>query len=231
MNPIKSIPNLLTILNLCCGIIGIQPALSGDLIEASYLILIAVAFDFGDGFAARLLRAQSPIGKQLDSLADLLSFGVLPGFIYHTIFQKYMIAPEAISLNALTLELSILIVPILSALRLAKFNVDENQSEEFIGLSTTAHAIFVSALVLCQEKFQWVSNIYDNPYPWLITMVIGSLLLVSPIRLIALKFTSFYLKDNWIRYFLIGSGLIFIFLFKEAGVLYYCRLYIDFRSI
>ena len=74
MNPIKSIPNLLTILNLCCGIIGIQLALSGDLIEASYLILIAVAFDFGDGFAARLLRAQSPIGKQLDSLADLLSF-------------------------------------------------------------------------------------------------------------------------------------------------------------
>ncbi len=212
MKVIKAIPNILTLANLSLGVVGIQMALNGDIRLASIFILIAVGFDFLDGFTARILKAQSPIGKQLDSLADLVSFGVLPGFIY--LEQLKNLGLDTTSYYGLIF----LIVPLLSALRLAKFNIDENQSDEFIGLSTTAHAIFVSSLVLFASGNSAFNGLFESYEIWLTLMCIGSILLVSPIRLIALKFKSFSLKENWMRYTLLVLGLIFIILFKEGGI-------------
>ena len=211
MTPIKAIPNVLTLVNLALGVIGILFALNGEISGACYLIWAAVVFDFFDGFAARILRAQSPIGKQLDSLADLVSFGVLPGFVFYEQFQVMNLEPEA-------LHYAFILVPLLSALRLAKFNIDENQTDEFIGLSTTAHAIFVSALFLSWTKQSTFNSILQSPEAWLIIMSLGSILLVSPVRLLALKFKSTRFNENWERYILIVLSITFIISYGEAGL-------------
>ncbi len=208
---VKAIPNLLTLLNLTCGLIGIISVLAGDLKMGSQMIWLAVLFDFSDGFTARILKAQSEIGKQLDSLADLVSFGVLPGFIYYQLFSTTSIEPSMLSY-------SFIIVPVLSALRLAKFNIDENQTDEFIGLSTTAHAIFVGSLVFAFLEQESFKELLASPNIWLVLMVLGSALLVSPIRLLALKFKSLSFSDNWIKYLLILISLIFILTLKAGGL-------------
>ena len=213
MKVVKAIPNILTLANLSLGVLGIQVALDGDIQLASWFILIAVSLDFLDGFTARILKAQSPIGQQLDSLADLVSFGVLPGFIYcrHLGNLGLDLAPSKFGLL-------FLIVPILSALRLAKFNVDENQTDEFIGLSTTAHAIFVSSIVLFASSNSAFNGLFLGYEVWLILMFLGSFLLVSPIRLIALKFKTFNLKENWTKYILLALGVIFVAIFRIGGL-------------
>lgn len=207
---IKAIPNLLTLLNISCGIVGIILVLKGDLKMACQLIWLAVLFDFSDGFSARLLKAQSEIGKQLDSLADLVSFGVLPGFVYYQLFSQMEVSDPFIY--------SFLSVPLLSAIRLAKFNIDENQTDEFIGLSTTAHAIFISSLVFAWLEQDYFTKLLGSPFVWLTLMVIGSILLVSPIRLLALKFKSFSLTENWIKYLLIMIGLTLMIMLKAGGL-------------
>jgi len=175
------------------------------------LIWLAVLFDFSDGFSARILKAQSDIGKQLDSLADLVSFGVLPGFIYYQLFNQMGVESEP-------LIFSFLVVPLLSAIRLAKFNIDENQSDEFIGLSTTAHAIFISALVFAWLEQDYFTTLLKSPFSWLTIMIIGSILLVSPIRLLALKFKSFSFAENWIKYLIIVLGITFMITLKAGGL-------------
>jgi CDP-diacylglycerol--serine O-phosphatidyltransferase len=141
---INSIPNALTSGNLFCGCIAIVSALSGDIRLATYFIFVAAVCDFLDGFAARLLNAQSSIGLQLDSLADMVSFGVAPSVIIFEILTVSQIhAP--IELPAFTPFLAFFIA-VFSALRLAKFNIDERQTSEFIGLPTPACTLFFCGL-------------------------------------------------------------------------------------
>ena len=133
----KHIPNILTLSNLLAGCIGLVYAFNGNLVYASYAIWIAAIFDFLDGFSARMLKVSSPIGKELDSLADMVTFGVLPSVI---LFQMIGNQPyEYLSYGAFILAL-------FSALRLAKFNVDTEQTTTFIGMPTPAAAFFVSGL-------------------------------------------------------------------------------------
>ncbi len=208
---IKShIPNTITLLNLLSGVVGIIWVINGNILSGAYFIILAAIFDFFDGFAARLLKVQSEIGKQLDSLADLISFGVLPGMI---LFQMAKANNGIEWLPYLTL-----IVPLLSAVRLAKFNLDARQSDRFIGLPTPANALFISTLPYFAIKWspigEWLtSSLFLVGIAW-----IFAILLVFELPLIALKFKSYSFAANKFRYALLAAGLVLILSFGLAGI-------------
>jgi CDP-diacylglycerol--serine O-phosphatidyltransferase len=205
------IPNLLTLLNLLFGVIGIVWVVRGEVMYGAYFVLIAAGFDFFDGFAARLLKVQSDIGKELDSLADVVSFGVLPGLI---LFEMTESAVEAdVLLPYLTL-----IVPMLSAYRLAKFNLDTRQSERFLGLPTPANALFLSTLPHLAYQWPALGNWITSPVALIILAWIFAILLVTEIPLIALKFKSFSFSKNIFRYSLIFLSLVFFAWLQLAGI-------------
>lgn len=208
---IKSqIPNSLTLLNLLSGVIGILFVLQGKVESGAYFIFLSAFFDFLDGFAARLLNVAGEIGKQLDSLADLVSFGVLPGFVIFKICESNT---ELIWLPYLTL-----ILPLLSAYRLAKFNIDTRQSDRFIGLPTPANALFFSTLLFLGDKWEVIDSWIQNPWVMVVLAWIFSILLVSEIPLIALKFKTFSFSSNRFRYGLIGLALLMLAFFGLGGI-------------
>lgn len=210
MKFLKHIPNGLTLLNLLSGVIGISFVLNGNVLSGAYFIVLSAVFDFFDGFAARLLKVSGELGKQLDSLADCVSFGVLPGFI---LFQLTSEATNSTYLPYLTL-----IVPLMSAMRLAKFNIDTRQSDRFIGLPTPANALFISTLPYLAEKWFLIENSLSNPWTLIVIAWVFSILLVSEIPLIALKFKNFSLSDNVFRFVLIGLGIICIAWLGLGGI-------------
>ncbi|PZX47493.1 CDP-diacylglycerol--serine O-phosphatidyltransferase [Algoriphagus chordae] len=208
---IKShIPNAITLLNLLSGVIGIIWVINGNIVSGAYFIILAAVFDFFDGFAARLLNVQGELGKQLDSLADLVSFGVLPGMI---LFQMAKVDSEIEWLPYLTL-----IVPLLSAMRLAKFNLDTRQTDKFIGLPTPANALFISTLPYFAIQWPWVGTWLTSPFFLVAIAWVFAILLVVELPLIALKFKSYALAANKFRYLLIVIGLGLILLFGLAGI-------------
>jgi len=191
----KHIPNTITLANLLAGCIGIVYTFNDNLVYAAYAIWIAAVFDFFDGFSARLLKVSSPIGKELDSLADMVTFGALPSFMLFKMMDGA--SNEVITYSAFLLAL-------FSALRLAKFNVDTRQSTTFIGMPTPAAAFFVSGLPFWQAQ-------YPELISWqsiLIITIILSFLLVSPIRMLALKFTEYSIIKNWQRYLVLLLSVI-----------------------
>lgn len=208
---IKShIPNTLTLLNLFSGVMGIIWVLDGQLFYGAYFVLIAAGFDFFDGFVARLLKVQSEIGKELDSLADVVSFGVLPGII---LFVMVRDQSELSWLPYLTL-----IVPMLSAYRLAKFNLDSRQSDRFIGLPTPANALFISALPHLAMEMEFIGGFLASPWVIVGTAWVFAILLISELPLIALKFKNFKIGDNKMRFALIGIGLVSFSWMQLAGI-------------
>lgn len=208
----KHIPNFITCLNLLSGSIGIIVALQYRLEYASYFIALAAVFDFLDGMAARLLHVKSDIGKELDSLADVVSFGVLPGVIVYLMMAGSANVPVlAAGINLA--PLLALIVPVLSAVRLAKFNLDTRQTSSFLGLPVPANAIFLGSLPLVHlqasnnEAFSGLLAITGNYY-FLAVIAIGmSLLLVSEIPLISLKFSNLRLADNKPQFILLAFAI------------------------
>ena len=215
----KHIPNIITLGNLISGCLGIQNAILGNLEYAAYFIWIAAIMDFFDGFAARLLKVSSPIGKELDSLADVVSFGVLPGFI---IFKMMNLNNGFCSAHgAQTFELlsyTAFIIPALSAYRLAKFNLDTRQSDRFIGLPTPANAILISSfpLILNYDTFHITPFITNIKFLAIFSIVI-SYILISEIHLIALKFKNFGWNDNKFRFIFLGiSAILFATMFVTS---------------
>lgn len=190
----KFIPNFLTCLNLAIGCVGVYYTLTTQKPEAFYFVIVAGLFDFLDGFAARVLKVQSEIGKQLDSLADLVSFGMLPSFFMLQRLQGsdyFWVA---------------LIIAVFSAIRLAKFNVDDSQSDSFKGLPTPANAIMLTSLTFVSfELYQ---------YTLIGICIFSAIMLVSPIRLIALKFSSPGWKGNEDRWLLIIGIIALMAVFK-----------------
>ncbi|MBA3662967.1 MAG: CDP-alcohol phosphatidyltransferase family protein [Bacteroidetes bacterium] len=220
----RNIPNAITCGNLLCGCLAIVKCFEGDLVWAAYLVGIAAVLDFLDGFAARLLNVTSAIGKDLDSLADMVTFGVVPGFIMFKLIDVAAISSGQTDIsdfgdiwkNANLATRSCLsyiafIIPILSAIRLAKFNNDTRQSESFIGLPTPANGIFIACLPLIAafNKNALVVAVLSSHVGLSILCVFMSLLLLSPIPLFSLKFKHLNWNGNEIRYvFLIWSGVL-----------------------
>jgi CDP-diacylglycerol---serine O-phosphatidyltransferase len=189
MNIVKHIPNALTCGNLLCGCVGIILILENAPIPAAYFVWIACLFDFLDGFAARGLKVSSPIGKELDSLADMVSFGVLPALTMYQWLDQSALPPF--------IPFTALLIAVFSALRLAKFNIDENQKDSFIGLPTPANALFITALPFLPS---FASFLFTEPWALVAICFIFSFLLVSPFELFALKFKDFTWSGNQWRF-------------------------------
>lgn len=219
MNPVKHLPNFITTLNVLCGSLAAVMVLSGDTLTAAFLVLAGAGFDFADGFVARLVNASSSIGKELDSLADMVTFGLVPGLI----LLHYLAEGLGIELSfEAFLDKPILLIPMLvpmfAALRLAKFNVDTRQSDSFRGLPTPASALWVTSIPLMVAympyRIMWIpENVVVDQWFILGSSIGLSLLMVSDIPLMAMKFKSFGWKGNGVRYsFLIISVVLLIIL-------------------
>ena len=224
MNIAKFVPNTITCFNLVSGCAASVAALEGNLLLAALLVILAAVFDFFDGFAARLMHAYSPIGKDLDSLADVVSFGVAPGMVVYWVLTQLAPSLPFGPANEFVPYWAF-IIPAFSALRLAKFNIDERQTTSFIGLPVPAHALF------------WVGVAYSilpvlQINPSLFTLVIlvlalvTSLLLVSEIPMFSLKIKSLKWKGNELRYMLIVCAVLFVSFFGLLGLSGTILLYI-----
>ena len=203
-----TIPNIITLANLLCGCCSIVASLVwGDLTLAFVLIMAAAVCDFMDGATARLLKAYSAIGVQLDSLADMVSFGTAPSV------ALYALANQGVSILGLSeMVVNLLcfvpfIMAAFSALRLAKFNIDDSQHEEFCGLPTPANAILCMSLAMLAVRdgvtvaVEWVA----------LVSVVLAMLLISPVRMFSFKFKSLALRENLVRYLFAAYALIVIF--------------------
>lgn len=216
MNIRKHIPNTITCLSLVSGCIASVIALEGNLLWAAIWIIIAAVFDFLDGFAARLLKAYSPMGKELDSLSDMVSFGVAPGMIvFHLLREACPFLPLGM-INTYVPYLAF-VIPTFSGLRLAKFNIDERQSTSFIGLPVPAHALFWCSLgYALQPAIHWNEPLFVVAI--VISATLTSLLLVSEIPMFSLKVKSLAWKGNELRYILVGCTILFVILFGFLGI-------------
>jgi CDP-diacylglycerol---serine O-phosphatidyltransferase len=202
----KHLPNMLTLANLLTGAIGSVWMLQAELdaFMGIYIVIIAAFFDFLDGFVARLLKVSSAIGKELDSLADLVSFGLLPAVVVY-------LHVSSLTYSAF-LPLAAFLILAFSALRLAKFNIDTRQTDQFIGLPTPANALFITGLVFMNQdmRFAGMSVYLENPFVWLGIVIVCSIALVSELPLLALKFKNFSLTDNKARFLLIAVALLLL---------------------
>lgn len=220
----KHIPNSITSLNLVSGFVSVVFALEGNYQIAAYLILLAAVFDFLDGFAARLLKAYSDIGKELDSLADVVSFGVAPGMIIFGLLKE-------LCLNAgypVWISWIAVLIPVFSALRLAKFNIDTRQTNSFLGLPTPANALFWAfGLAFTSDKLV-DSSVF--PFVIIVAVIIFSWLLVCEVPMFSLKFKSFGLKQNLLQYIFLACCLVLVIIFGMSGIAACILLYV-FMSV
>lgn len=215
---ISSIPNFITLLNLTSGVVAIIFALEGRLVTSALLIFAAALFDFLDGMAARLLKAYSDIGKELDSLADVVSFGVAPAIIYLGLMHKILAYGSSIlpftdiSIVTWGFILTGLLIPVASALRLAKFNTDSRQISSFLGLPTPANAMLWAGLALIaagSPHHLLVGELFTPAYLAALA-VLTSLLLVSELPMFSLKVSNFSFAENWYRYLILALSLLLI---------------------
>lgn len=192
---IKHIPNSITCCNLLSGCISIFLMCNGYAVAAGAMIFIAAVFDFFDGFAARLLKAYSPLGAQLDSLSDVVSFGVAPSFIICN-YLSHSVSFELFGINVIPFVAFFLAV--FSALRLAKFNIDDRQTTSFIGLPTPAMGLFVASLpfTLQHQSLAFMKDIIVNPYFLIAVVIVFSFLMVSEIPFFSLKVKNLKFKEN-----------------------------------
>jgi len=225
----NNIPNLITLLNLASGSIAIILAFSGEMTCASWFIILAAILDFFDGLAARLLKAKSAIGAQLDSLADVVSFGLAPSVIMYQLILQSPNLPSCSIGNMSLLPFASLLLVAGGAHRLAKFNTDPGQEMEFKGLPIPATGLFIAALPLIINQYQQSKELTGfilNHYVLIAIILFLSWLMVSNIRMISLKFKNFSWKDNVSRFILLGAvPLLFIF-FRFSAVPMVIFLYI-----
>jgi len=220
----KHIPNLITLLNLFCGSIAVIFAVEDNLFMAAVFVMLGIIFDFFDGFAARLLDVKSELGLQLDSLADMVTSGVVPGIVIFKLFEKtsgsfpYALDFSTTEWNDGTtsfLPLIGLLVILASCYRLANFNIDTRQSDSFIGLPTPANTLFILSLplVLMTNDIACVNELILNKWFLIGLTVFSCYMLNAEIPLFSLKMKTYGFKDNVVKYiFLILSVLLMVFL-------------------
>ena len=219
----KHLPNLLTLLNLAAGTTAIVFSLEGQWRWAVYLVLAASLFDFLDGTAARLLNAFSETGKVLDSLADMVTFGVLPGVFVYSIFRElFLIQAGGVAVDWIPLQWimlgSVLIIPVFSAIRLARFTKSPHEGDRFMGLPTPAHTLFWTGLYW---QFMRDGLIYGNPinlfFLWAI-MFIMAIHMILPVPMLSLKFEHLRFRGNLFRYLVLGSAVLILIFTGLSGL-------------
>ena len=212
MNVFRHIPNFLTALNLLTGVLGIINVFEGNYQHTLFFIIIAGLFDFLDGFTAKFLQSTSSFGKELDSLADMVTFGVLPALF---LFKLAPLTPN----NLHWLAYSAALIPVFAAFRLAKFNLDSTQSDAFIGLPTPAAALLTVTIVKASFLVSWI---YFTP----IYSLSVSLLMIIPIKMLSFKFTSLVLSGNELRYLTLLVMIIGLALFQLNFLPYMIPIYL-----
>lgn len=228
---LKHLPNLLTCGNLLCGCVGIVAVFHTDLVLASTLIGLAAVLDFFDGFVARWLRAHSPIGKELDSLADCITFGVLPAMIVFDLFRQSFTTQVLANDPIPPLCYLAFLIAIFSALRLAKFNVDTRQTNSFIGVPTPANAMLIASLPLIMDSVFFSSIIILNQYFLIGLTLVMSYLLVAEIELFALKFKDYGWSGNQIKYIFLILSVVLLTLLRYVAIPLIIFLYIGFSLV
>lgn len=242
----KHIPNLFTLLNLAFGCMAIIVILQTGIVllntdegsqmlsmpeqifVASLFIGLAGVVDFLDGFVARLLKASSEMGKQLDSLSDVVSFGVAPGMIIYQ-FLRLSVAREEDGLNAsIVWLLPALLIPMAAAWRLAKFNIDDTQTYHFRGVPTPAVGLLIASfpLIFWHNGTDAVINILLNKWLWYAVIALLSYLMVSNIPIMSLKFKDYSFKGNISKWILLAAAIVLVILLKWAAVPFIFIVYI-----
>tara|TARA_B110001450_G_scaffold242310_1_gene252516 strand:+ start:2267 stop:3004 length:738 start_codon:yes stop_codon:yes gene_type:complete len=220
----KHIPNIITLLNLFCGSIAVLFAVEGNLFMAAVFVILGIVFDFFDGFAARILDVKSELGLQLDSLADMITSGVVPGIVLFKLFEKslgdfpysYDFTSKEWNDNITSIvPLVGLLVTLASCYRLANFNIDSRQTESFIGLPTPANTLFILSLpmILLTNDVAWVNDLILNPWFLVGLTLFSCYMLNAEIPLFSLKMKTYGFKENAVKYvFLIISVVMLILL-------------------
>ena len=211
------IPHFITLLNLFSGCVAVIFALVGNMKLTAFFVCLGIFFDFFDGLLARKLNVQSELGVQLDSLADMVTSGLVPGLV---LFHLLGLAPQLSWETYNLLPYFGLLVTLASAFRLAKFNISTNQSDAFIGLPTPANALLIISLPLILEyqHSDAINAIILNPWFLIVLTLVSCYLLNAPIKLIALKFKTWNFKDNASRYILIVMSVAILAIFQFAGI-------------
>ncbi len=210
---IKSqIPNIITLLNLFCGCVALVFISENKFEMAFYFVCLGIFFDFFDGFFARKFNASGPLGLQLDSLADMVTSGVVPGFaMYKILSNDYMLGPQSY------LPFLGFIITLGSCFRLAKFNIDTRQTDSFIGLPTPANCLFIISLTLID-----FGNIFSNStylcYLLIAISFLSALIMNTELLLFALKFKKLNIKDNLLQISFLIISVLLLFFFQFLGV-------------
>jgi len=229
---IKHIPNFVTLLNLFCGSIAVIFAVNGSLVTASFFAFLGIFFDFFDGLLARKLNAQSELGLQLDSLADMVTSGLVPGIVMFKLIEMSSNSWDSFGIKK-TIENTInfseivtflpligLLITLASAYRLANFNIDDNQTDSFIGLPTPANTLLILSFPLIME-FQnndMMNSIILNKWFLIAVTLVSCYLLNANIKLLALKFKTLNFQDNAARYLLIILAAVLLIIFQFAAI-------------
>ncbi|MGZ5188806.1 MAG: CDP-alcohol phosphatidyltransferase family protein [Kaistella sp.] len=218
MNFIKNnLANAFTLANLFSGSIGVIQLLAGNYHITAICIIVSLILDFFDGFIARAMKSDSNLGAQLDSLADMVSFGLLPGLVIYKALEPFgnqflgMQLPFEIKYLALFITL-------FSCLRLAIFNLDDEQTYYFKGLNTPSNTILIFGLYYAFLETQSFSFLFENPLLLILFTILSSWLLISPVKMIAMKFKSMKLEDNYPKLALLIGAILILIIFRTVGI-------------
>ncbi len=219
----KQIPNIITLLNLLCGCIAVIFAVQNHLELSALFVIAGITFDFFDGFAARILKVQSDLGLQLDSLADMVTSGLVPGIVMYQLLIRVFpssVIRVAIDFNVYYMALLGLLITLASAYRLAKFNIDTRQTTSFIGLPTPANTLLIISLplILKFQSEEWITDIIVSKWFLIGVTILSCYLLNAEIRLFALKFKTWSFAENKLRYLFLVLSVILIVLLKFIAI-------------
>ncbi|RED19554.1 CDP-diacylglycerol--serine O-phosphatidyltransferase [Flavobacterium cutihirudinis] len=218
MNIKKHIPNLITLINLFCGCVAVVFISQANYEMAFYMVCLGIFFDFFDGFFARLFKVSSPLGLQLDSLADMVTSGVAPGYVMYTMFAN---SGHQLGTSAFIPFLGF-IVTLGSCYRLANFNIDTRQTDSFIGLPTPANALFIISLKVVLDIYADSSllllEILTNQWVLLVITLCSAYILNAEIPLFALKIKKFTFKDNVLQIVFLLISLVLLLLLQFGAI-------------
>jgi len=221
----KHVPNFITLLNLSCGLLATIAIFKGYYDEAFIFVCLGIFFDFWDGFFARKFNVSGELGLQLDSLADMVTSGVVPGLMMFRLIETIQSTQTQYNVTEDTFYMGVVpylgfLITIASAYRLAKFNIDKRQIDSFIGLPTPANALFIMSIPMIQyfDDYEGVTNLLDNPYILMVITLASAYFLNANIPLFSLKLKSFAWEKAKLQYLFMGFAILLFLLFDFIAI-------------
>lgn len=221
----KHIPNVITLLNLLSGLVALVYAFDDNLQMAFFWVCLGIFFDFWDGFAARVLKVSSPLGVQLDSLADMVTSGVVPGVVMYQMLAHIQENYEQYTITEDTFYMKLVpfigfVITLGACMRLAKFNIDTRQTDSFIGLPTPANALFILSipLIMNTTESDFVFNIFSNPYVLVGISLFSAFIMNAELPLFSLKTKNKNLSDNKLTLLFLGICALLLLFFRFEAI-------------